>query len=60
MPVQSAPCGSLTDSLPLADGISAVLDIDSTTPAAFDDTDALWLEKICGLVLPGTHVAVNQ
>lgn len=50
VPVQSAPCGSLTDPLPVADGISAVLDIDSTTPATFDDTDALWLEKICGLL----------
>ena len=50
VPVQSAPCGSLTDPLPVADGISAVLDIDSTTPAAFDDTDALWLEKICRLL----------
>ena len=53
MPVQSDP-------LPVADGISAVLDIDSTSPSTFDDTDALWLEKICRLVLPGTHVAVNQ
>ena len=50
VPVQSAPCGSLTDPLPVADGISAVLDIDSTSPSAFDDTDALWLEKICGLL----------
>ncbi len=50
VPVQSAPCGSLTDPLPVADGISAVLDIDSTTPATFDDTDALWLEKICRLL----------
>ena len=50
VPVQSAPCGSLTDPLPVADGISAVLDIDSTTPSTFDDTDALWLEKICGLL----------
>ena len=50
VPVQSAPCGALTDPLPVADGISAVLDIDSTTPSTFDDTDALWLEKICGLL----------
>ena len=50
MPVQSAPCGSLTDPLPVADGISAVLDIDSTSLATFDATDALWLEKICGLL----------
>ncbi len=50
VPVQSAPCGSLTDPLPVADGISAVLDIDSTSPATFDDTDALWLEKICRLL----------
>jgi peptide methionine sulfoxide reductase msrA/msrB len=50
VPVQSAPCGSLTDPLPVADGISAVLDIDSTSPSTFDDTDALWLEKICGLL----------
>ena len=50
VPVQSAPCGSLTNPLPVADGISAVLDIDSTSPSTFDDTDALWLEKICGLL----------
>ena len=50
VPVQSAPCGSLTDPLPVADGISSVLDIDSTSPSTFDDTDALWLEKICGLL----------
>ena len=50
VPVQSAHCGSLTDPLPVADGISAVLDIDSTSPSTFDDTDALWLEKICGLL----------
>ena len=50
VPVQSAPCGSLTDPLPVADGISAVLDIDSTSPSTFDDTDALWLEKICRLL----------
>jgi putative methionine-R-sulfoxide reductase with GAF domain len=36
--------------LPVADGISAVLDIDSTSPSTFDDTDALWLEKICRLL----------
>ena len=30
--------------------VSAVLDIDSTEPGTFDDTDALWLEKICKLV----------
>ena len=56
-------CSSLSRSeivVPVADGISAVLDIDSTSPSTFDDTDALWLEKICGLVLLGTHVAVNQ
>ena len=50
VPVQSAHCGSLTDPLPVADGISAVLDIDSTAPSTFDDTDALWLEKICRLL----------
>ena len=50
VPVQSAHCGSLTDPLPVADGISAVLDIDSTSPSTFDDTDALWLEKICRLL----------
>ena len=30
--------------------VTAVLDIDSTAPDTFDDTDALWLEKICGLI----------
>lgn len=30
--------------------VTAVLDIDSTAPDTFDDTDALWLEKICGLL----------
>lgn len=51
MPVQSAPCGSLTGPLPAADGhVGAVLDIDSTTLATFDSTDALWLEKICRLI----------
>ena len=30
--------------------VSAVLDIDSTTLATFDSTDALWLEKICRLL----------
>ena len=34
----------------LADGPSAVLDIDSTSLATFDATDALWLEKICKLL----------
>ena len=28
----------------------AVLDIDSTEPAAFDETDRVWLEKIAGLL----------
>ena len=30
--------------------ISAVLDIDSTSLATFDATDALWVEKICQLI----------
>jgi peptide methionine sulfoxide reductase msrA/msrB len=30
--------------------VCAVLDIDSTSPATFDATDALWLEKIIGLI----------
>lgn len=43
------------------EAIAAVLDIDSTSIGTFDATDALWLEKICGLVLlSGTHVAGNQ
>lgn len=51
MPVQSAPCGSLTGPLPTAESpVGAVLDIDSTTLATFDATDALWLEKICRLL----------
>ena len=33
-----------------AEGICAVLDIDSTSPSAFDSTDALWLGKICALL----------
>ncbi|MCR5326749.1 MAG: peptide-methionine (S)-S-oxide reductase MsrA [Bacteroidales bacterium] len=30
--------------------VTAVLDIDSTAPGTFDDTDAAWLEKICKLI----------
>lgn len=30
--------------------VTAVLDIDSTEPGTFDDTDAVWLEKICKTV----------
>ena len=33
-----------------SDAVAAVLDIDSTALAAFDATDALWLEKICKLL----------
>jgi peptide methionine sulfoxide reductase msrA/msrB len=48
-------CSSLSKSeivVPvIRDGaVTAVLDIDSTAPDTFDDTDALWLEKICGLI----------
>ena len=50
-------CSSLSRSeivvpvMPAAEGkVAAVLDIDSTSLAAFDDTDALWLEKICRLL----------
>ena len=51
MPGQGSPCGTLPGPLPVADSpISAVLDIDSTTLATFDATDALWLEKICELL----------
>lgn len=31
-------------------GLRAVLDVDSDLPAAFDGTDARFLEKICGLL----------
>jgi len=34
--------------------IIGVLDVDSTQHAAFDETDALWLEKICTLVYQTT------
>jgi GAF domain-containing protein len=30
----------------------AVLDVDSDRPAAFDETDAAWLEKIAALIAP--------
>ena len=50
MPVLAAPCGPQTGPLPVADSLAAVLDIDSTTLATFDATDALWLEKICRLL----------
>jgi GAF domain-containing protein len=30
--------------------LRAVLDVDSDDLAAFDETDALWLERICGLL----------
>ncbi|MBQ3710960.1 MAG: peptide-methionine (S)-S-oxide reductase MsrA [Bacteroidales bacterium] len=30
--------------------VTAVLDIDSTAPDTFDSSDAVWLEKICGLI----------
>ena len=50
MPVLAAPCGPQTGPLPVADSLAAVLDIDSTTLATFDATDALWLEKICKLL----------
>lgn len=40
--------------IPLHERVSgkviAVLDIDSTEPAAFDETDRIWLEKISGLL----------
>ena len=51
MPGQGSPCGTLPGPLPVADSlVAAVLDIDSTTLATFDATDALWLEKICKLL----------
>lgn len=49
-------CSSLSRSeivVPLRDSsgvIRAVLDVDSARPAAFDDTDRRWLERICPLV----------
>lgn len=48
-------CSSLSKSeivVPvMRDGaVTAVLDIDSTTPDTFDSSDAVWLEKICGLI----------
>lgn len=49
-------CDSRSNSevvVPLRDAsgrIVGVLDVDSTRHAAFDSTDALWLEKICALV----------
>jgi GAF domain-containing protein len=33
-----------------AGNIIGVLDVDSESPAAFDETDALWLEKIVNLI----------
>ena len=48
-------CSSLSKSeivVPvMRDGaVTAVLDIDSTAPDTFDSSDAVWLEKICGLI----------
>ncbi len=42
---QGADCTGIARPEPIA-----VLDIDSTTLATFDSTDALWLEKICRLL----------
>ena len=43
-------CSSLSRSEIVVPFGPAVLDIDSTTLATFDATDALWLEKICKLL----------
>ena len=50
-------CSSLSRSeivvpvMPAVEGkVAAVLDIDSTSLATFDDTDVLWLERICRLL----------
>ncbi len=44
--------------VPLIDGRGmawAVLDVDSTTKNTFDNTDAMWLNKIVGLIKPPDH-----
>ncbi len=41
---------SKSDAIDRPESVSAVLDIDSTALAAFDSTDALWLEKIVRLL----------
>jgi L-methionine (R)-S-oxide reductase len=49
-------CSSSTRSeivVPVLDGggrVRAVLDVDSDAPAAFEETDARWLEEVCGWV----------
>lgn len=43
--------------VPLRDergGIVGVLDVDSTRPAAFDEVDAAWLERIAALISSGS------
>ena len=52
----SAPSPSATSSAPSpSDPIVAVLDIDSRSLAAFDDTDRVYLEQVAVLTLPSTE-----